>query len=94
MLFLDKGEPIITVADRSGTRSYTSTRERTPPAHRVFIWQDELTASAAEIFIAALTDNARGISIGRTSAGKGTRQDVIELNDGAALILTTGSLIT
>jgi carboxyl-terminal processing protease len=60
----------------------------------VFLWQDEFTASAAEIFVAALTENVRGTSIGRTSAGKGTRQDIIELQDGAALLITTGYLIT
>lgn len=60
----------------------------------MFLWQDEFTASAAEIFIAALTENARGMSIGRTTAGKGTRQDIIELPDGGVLILTTGYLIT
>jgi carboxyl-terminal processing protease len=94
MLFLKKGEPIVSVSGRSGTRSYSATVARQPPAQRVFLWQDEFTASAAEIFIAALTDNARGTSIGRTTAGKGTRQDIIELTDGGVLVLTTGYLIT
>ncbi|MGH8762398.1 MAG: S41 family peptidase [Nitrosospira sp.] len=94
MLFLEKGEPIISVSGRSGARSYSATVTRQPPGQRVYLWQDEFTASAAEIFIAALTDNARGTSIGRTTAGKGTRQDIIELTDGGVLILTTGYLIT
>ncbi len=94
MLFLKKGEPIISVRQRSGTRSYTDTTARPPPMQRVFLWQDEFTASAAEIFLAALTENARAISIGMTSAGKGTRQDLVELKGGGALILTTGYLVT
>ncbi|MEP6605450.1 MAG: S41 family peptidase, partial [Nitrosospira sp.] len=94
MLFLKQGEPIISVSGRSGVRSYSATVARQPPAQRVFLWQDAFTASAAEIFIAALTENVRGTSIGRTTAGKGTRQDIIELQDGSALILTTGYLIT
>lgn len=94
MLFLAKGEPIITVKERSGIRSYVSTIGREPPVQRVFLWQDGLTASAAEIFIAALSENVRGTTVGMTSAGKGTRQDVIELLNGGALILTTGYLIT
>ncbi len=94
MLFLKQGEPIISVSGRSGVRSYSATVARQPPAQRVFLWQDAFTASAAEIFIAALTENVRGTSIGRTTAGKGTRQDLIELQDGSALILTTGYLIT
>ncbi|HEU4854601.1 MAG TPA: S41 family peptidase [Nitrosospira sp.] len=94
MLFLKEGEPIVSVRERSATRPYSSTTARQPPAQRVFLWQDEFTASAAEIFVAALTENVRGISIGRTSAGKGTRQDIIELQEGAALVMTTGYLVT
>lgn len=94
MLFLKKGEQIISVREHSETRLYSSTTARQPPTQRVFLWQDEFTASAAEIFVAALTENMRGTSIGRTSAGKGTRQDIIDLQDGAALIMTTGYLIT
>lgn len=94
MLFLKKGEQIISVREHSGTRSYFSTTPRQPPTQRVFLWQDEFTASAAEIFVAALVENVRGTSIGRSSAGKGTRQDIIELQDGAALLVTTGYLLT
>lgn len=94
MLFLERGEPIVSVSSRTGTRSYAATMAKQPPAQRVFLWQDEFTASAGEIFIAALTENVRGTSVGRTTAGKGTRQDIIELQDGGALILTTGYLIT
>jgi carboxyl-terminal processing protease len=94
MLFLKEGEPIISVKGRAGTQSYSSTLSHQPPVQRVFLWQDEFTASAAEIFIAALTENVRATSVGLTTGGKGTRQDVIELQNAGALILTTGYLIT
>lgn len=94
MLFLKQGKPIVSVKTRSGTQSYSSTIESPLQIGRVFLWQDELTASAAEIFIAALVENERAISMGRLTAGKGTRQDVIELTNGGALVLTTGYLIT
>jgi carboxyl-terminal processing protease len=94
MIFLPKGDEIVSVSGRSGTQGYSATILHEPPAQRIFLWQDEFTASAAEIFIAALTDNDRGISVGTTTAGKGTRQDIIKLQDGAALILTTGTLLT
>ena len=61
---------------------------------QLFTWQDQGTASAAEVFIAALTDNKRAISIGKKSFGKGTKQEVFELNNGAALFITTGFLQT
>jgi carboxyl-terminal processing protease len=68
MLFLEQGKTIGGVRDRSGLRSYSSTMPRKPPSNPVFIWQDEHTASAAEIFIAALTENGRAISVGRISS--------------------------
>jgi len=94
MLFLKRDEPIVSVKTRSGTQSYSSTTDPISGMGKVFLWQDDLTASAAEIFVAALVENGRATSIGRPTAGKGTRQDVIELTNGAALILTTGYLIT
>lgn len=94
MLFLQRGEPIVTVSRRSGEQRYTSTIDGSPLAQPMFVWQDEHTASAAELFIGALTDNARATSVGRTSAGKGSRQDIVPLHDGSALILTTGYLST
>ena len=60
----------------------------------MYLWQDEATASAAEVFIAALTENDRAVSIGKTTFGKGTVQDIIELSDGSAMVLTTGRLET
>ena len=94
MLFLRRGEPIVSVSRRAGTQRYASTIDGPAFAQRVFVWQDEHTASAAELFIGALTDNDRATSIGRTSAGKGSRQDIVPLRDGSALILTTGYLST
>ena len=94
MLFLHKGETIVSLQERGGNRRYTSTINRQPPIQPVFLLQDGATASAAEVFIGALTENSRATSIGRTSAGKGTKQDIIELSGGAALFLTTGFTLT
>jgi len=94
MLFLPKGAPVVTVRGREGARLYSSTLVKGPPRQAVFLWQDEATASAAEVFIGALTGNERAVSIGTVSAGKGSRQDIVELADGSALIMTTGYLLT
>ena len=94
MLFLSHGDPIVSVSGRSGVESYASTLRQNYFTQPVFLWQNGSTASAAEIFIAALTENGRGTSVGKTSAGKGTRQDIIELHSGGALILTMGYLVT
>jgi carboxyl-terminal processing protease len=95
MLFVPKGATIVSVRSRSGFRSYANTMASAKaPLGRVFVWQNEGTASAAEVFLAALTENGGAVSVGRRSFGKGTRQDIIELHDGSALIMTTGILLT
>lgn len=48
------------------------------------------TASAAEVFAAALAENGRAILIGSETAGKGITQSRIRLLFGATLDLTTG----
>jgi carboxyl-terminal processing protease len=52
------------------------------------------TASASEIVAAALRQNGLATLIGTRSFGKGTFQEVIELDGGAALDLTVGEYLT
>jgi carboxyl-terminal processing protease len=94
MLFLVSGMPIVSVIRRDGTQAYASTTAGLALTQPVFLWQSAHTASAAELFIGALTENGRAISVGRTSAGKGSRQDILPLANGSALVLTTGYLVT
>nr|WP_255208842.1 S41 family peptidase [Paraburkholderia youngii] len=94
MLFLAVGETIVTVDGRSGSRSYVATARRPLPAQPVWLWQDDGTASAAELFVAALVEHGRARSVGLSTAGKGSRQEILQLADGAALLLTTGYLRT
>ena len=94
MLFLDEGKRVVSVQTRKGTKAYDSRAPVVDRAIPLFVWQDEGTASAAEVFIAALTDNGRAVSIGRGTAGKATWEEIIELSDGSALILAIGNLQT
>jgi carboxyl-terminal processing protease len=94
MLFLKEGKKIVSVETRNGTMDYESKAAAVNLTTPVYLWQDEGTASAAEVFIAALTDNDRAVSIGKWTAGKGTKEEIIELSDGSALILATGNLQT
>ena len=94
MLFLKEGKKIVSVETRNGTMDYESKAAAVNLTTPVYLWQDEGTASAAEVFIAALTDNDRAVSIGKWTAGKGTQEEIIELSDGSALILATGILQT
>jgi carboxyl-terminal processing protease len=94
MLFVEEGKRIVIIQTRNGSMVRASNRRPLAIAYPIYLWQDEATASAAEVFIAALTENKKAVSIGKRTFGKGTKQDVIELSDGSALILTTGRLQT
>jgi carboxyl-terminal processing protease len=93
-LFLAKEANIVDVRMRATTLHHAGREDApflTSPA--VVLWQDRLTASAAEVFIAALTRNARALSIGQTTYGKGVTQRTTELVNGGALIFTDGWLV-
>ena len=46
------------------------------------------TASAAELFTAALRDYEKSVTVGTTTYGKGSMQTVIPFTDGSALRIT------
>ena len=94
MLFLNQGEGVASVKRKDGVHPFVSLITGRWHGRTALLWQDEETASAAEVFIAALTENRHGTSMGRKSFGKGTEQDLFVLESGAALIVTTGFLVT
>lgn len=51
------------------------------------------SASASEIVTGALKENDRALTMGTTSFGKGSIQDIFELGDGSALKLTVGKYL-
>ncbi len=98
----------VEIADRFVSQgTIVSTRGRSPQedfnytAHRVGTWQVPLvvlvdgdSASASEIFAAAIQDNRRGTIVGRRSYGKGSVQGIFPLNlaglnDSGGIRLTT-----
>jgi carboxyl-terminal processing protease len=52
------------------------------------------TAGPAEILAAAIADNKRGDTVGERTYGTASQQKLIEMDDGAALILTVASYYT
>jgi len=93
-LLLPKNTLITLVDTLTKHTEYRASRPDMIDGRSVFVLQDEFTASAAEVFIAALTQNSRAQSIGEKSFGKGVAQKFILLSNGDALLLTYGKIIT
>lgn len=93
-LFLPKDTYIVSLKTNFNEESYYALNKDYTNDKKIILIQNHLTASAAEVFIAALTENNRAESIGRKSFGKGVAQKIVPLNDGSAILFTYASLIT
>jgi len=94
MLFLKKGKKIVGVKSVEGIIYYENINSPVNVESPLYLWQDEESACAAEVFIASLTENKRAVSIGKKSFGLGIKQEVIELIDRSSIKLTTAYLLT
>ncbi len=92
-MFLRKKSEIVTLAGNSSRTVRYSENEQVITVPSVILLQNSHTASAAEVFIAALTGNRRAISVGGKSFGKGVTQKFIEFGDGSALLLSYAYLL-
>ncbi|PKM63170.1 MAG: hypothetical protein CVU97_01610 [Firmicutes bacterium HGW-Firmicutes-21] len=86
-LLLPEG-PIINIVDKSGKVTTRSSDEAHLDAPMAVLINGK-TASAAELFTAALRDYSLATIIGTTSFGKGTMQTITTLPDGSGLKLST-----
>ena len=71
------------------TQTLTSNAQCLDPSIKLAVLVNENTASAAELFAAALRDYNRATIVGKTTYGKGTMQTTYMLPDGAGLKLST-----
>ena len=91
-LFLEKGEIVSTKGRNSPDRAWSAKRFGTFSGFPMAILINHYSASASEIVSAALQDWDRAVIVGERSWGKGSVQNVIELEQGeSALKLTTAS---
>jgi carboxyl-terminal processing protease len=92
-----KDGPLFYEEDASGKQEGTDATGNgiaTSDAIKLVVLLDKGSASASEIVAGALQDRGRATIVGETSYGKGTVQQWIELQDGAALKLTVAKWLT
>jgi carboxyl-terminal processing protease len=92
-LFIDSGV-IVTTRSRGGDirRAYSATTTGAFTKVPLAVLVNKYSASASEIVAACLQDYNRAVIVGQRTWGKGTVQEVIDLDDGhGALKLTTAS---
>lgn len=93
-MFLPSESLILTLEDNDGKpQVFRATGEGRKFSGRLAVWQDSFTASAAEVFCAALQDNGVAQTFGQTSFGKGVAQSIIPAGDKDFFVITTGLLL-
>lgn len=94
-LFLKPDLPALTVRGRAmPEKSYRTFRAPAGYDLPLILLVNENTASAAEIFAAALEEHDRALIAGEPTFGKGVVQSVMELGDKTGLALTTAQYFT
>ncbi|MBQ9519261.1 MAG: hypothetical protein IJR59_05145 [Firmicutes bacterium] len=94
-LFLDKDDTVYSYATKKKYRTVKNKKDPVLSPDRIIILQDEMTASASELFIMALKENLDNVTVvGTTSYGKGIGQNEYFLADGYAFKFTAIKLFT
>jgi carboxyl-terminal processing protease len=94
-LFMKKGEIVsIVMRDPEKRQVFKATGSGTYLNFPIVVLINDGTASASEIVAGALQDHNRAVIIGTKSFGKGTVQNVIDLEDGSGLKLTIANYYT
>ena len=93
-LFLESGTIVSVKGRNTENRVWTAEKEGTFSGFPMAVLINRFSASASEIVSAALADHKRAVLVGERSFGKGSVQNVIELDSGnSALKLTTAQYL-
>ena len=87
--FLEKGQAVIKDIDNNGNKKAEISENNPIINMPVVILTNENTASASEILAGSLKDYGKATIVGTTTYGKGVIQQILTLNDGSGLKITT-----
>lgn len=87
-LFLEKGSIIMKSYDKDEEENIVKSTNGNPDTIEMVVLVNEESASATEIFTAAMKDNKRAKIIGTTTFGKGVMQQIFKMKTGGALKIT------
>ena len=87
-LFVPMGDVILKTYDKNNIETVTKSTNPSTEKMKIVVLVNENSASATEIFAAAIQDNEAGTIIGTTTYGKGIMQEVEPLAIGGALKVT------
>jgi carboxyl-terminal processing protease len=92
--FLTDGTIVTTRGRSTGASTLRATGDPVVPSAPLVVLVDGGTASASEIVAGALQDRHRARVVGTRTFGKGVFEEVIELSNGGALVITAGQYFT
>ncbi len=87
--FLPNGKVITSEKRKDETQNVTFYANGPKVGYKAVVLINEYSASASEVLCAALVENGVAVTVGATSYGKGTVQDLISLPSGAMMKYTT-----
>ena len=88
-LFVEKDTPLLYEVDKDGNEEIVKAEDDVTINIPTIILTNENTASASEILAGALKDLGKAKIVGTKTYGKGIIQQIIPLNDGSGIKITT-----
>jgi len=93
--FLDDGDVIMKERNKETiVNEYKDDREGAFEDKDIVVLVNEGSASASEIFAAAIQENEKGEIVGMPTVGKGVEQELIDFSDGSLLLLVFQEWLT
>lgn len=93
-LICDKGSTLLITTDKDKKEEITKSKKKPIIDLPMIVLTNEGTASASEILAGALKDNSKAKIVGTRTYGKGVIQELLTLQDGSGLKITTNEYFT